>query len=613
MPLVDGVEITPDYLGFPQPQLPAYPEALVVWGNPYHGLVEGGVLTLTTGDTREVTTATLQSGRPGDVIAWRQPTPPPPPIQTPEQQAADAAAGMEWRDYALLYGLRRVNGKSLGGVNTWIYAAPDRSRWLISLAGSSINLTASWSATVTAKRFGEFPHVTGHPVETYSLPVSLADWQQAIPGKAGGDYSIDLIGSVTTSVGLTLEDASLSGARAVFMLARSYSAEPIARRSLGFIEISMTGVPGVDWSAGLTVARTRAQTLGIATVDETLAPVTMMGVFLVPSLATTPDFTAYPACVGWTYFTYTPNPAVLDPAANQDHGVLTRWPLAIGTQTFSHQITGRIVAMAYQGETLGEYALDIDNAGAMTFNTPTQAGSGAYVIRNAMAPDNVNMVCQLGQAEVVSDDYLCVIEQIATGTCTSTLKLTAPDGSTFTLTGVHTITRTQRSSQPYFGFYVQPYAHTATADNAWDVGGFSHSVNGNASAPAPDPSVTGTSIIPWFAVFGGAREGYLAPYDGFFADWQILDMASAQQQGGNIPARPIYRHAVVRFSNRLLELALPALNSSYTITGPWRYLGSVGGAAPGAVIDSASQRPFGSVNPISGEVARASAVPVAWV
>lgn len=93
-------------------------------GQPYHGLVVGGELTLSTG-------AKLQfPGSSGDCYKLQVPGTPALGM-SPEEVAIEAAAGREWRTYALLSGRARLYGGVVVGTNAWLYAAPDGTVWRI--------------------------------------------------------------------------------------------------------------------------------------------------------------------------------------------------------------------------------------------------------------------------------------------------------------------------------------------------------------------------------------------------------------------------------------------------------------------------------------------------
>ena len=88
----------------------------------------------------------------------------PPVSRTPEQLAADAAAGRTWLDYGILAGgNRRLYGHALGP-RTWVYCAADGSRWHCALSGPSL-------PTITFKEFGRVPGSNTGPVQFAAVAV----------------------------------------------------------------------------------------------------------------------------------------------------------------------------------------------------------------------------------------------------------------------------------------------------------------------------------------------------------------------------------------------------------------------------------------------------------
>lgn len=96
-------------------------------GQPYHGLMRNGVLTLSNGKTVDAPWGW------GDCYVLRVPGVAGQGVQmTPVEAAQEAAAGRQWLDYAMLVGRQRTYAGSITvGANAWLYAAPDGSVWRI--------------------------------------------------------------------------------------------------------------------------------------------------------------------------------------------------------------------------------------------------------------------------------------------------------------------------------------------------------------------------------------------------------------------------------------------------------------------------------------------------
>ena len=88
-------------------------------------------------------------GDQGDSIAVRVPGTPA-VTRSPDELAADAAAGRTWLDYGILSGgARRLYGHELGA-RSWIYCAPDGSRWTATMGMGA-------AAQLAFRRFGAIP------------------------------------------------------------------------------------------------------------------------------------------------------------------------------------------------------------------------------------------------------------------------------------------------------------------------------------------------------------------------------------------------------------------------------------------------------------------------
>lgn len=215
------------------------------WGCPWHGLVQGGSLTLPSGAIMaypQPAPRTFQSGSAGGTINRPQDTygithRHAALMPSVSNSAEDVTAGRQWRNEAILSGGRyQVHGKLLDG---WVYVDPDGARWLARCAAINEqdlrNLAAPLAATVTLSRFG----VIGGAPESYSYPVSLP--LDGI-GKPGNAY-------------LMLDAFRPDGSRAIIVAHhRGGSARRIDRHAFGFLELTISGHGG---SATITAAVVR--------------------------------------------------------------------------------------------------------------------------------------------------------------------------------------------------------------------------------------------------------------------------------------------------------------------------------------------------------------------
>jgi len=344
------------------------PGRVTVWGYPWHGLVEEGVLTLPNA-------ATVPHPLPGDVgeadvLALAVPGTPP-VARNPAQAAADAAAGRQWLDYALISGhlQRRLYGQLLGGNGAWLYVAPDASRWRATLAGvpGTKNLTVAWSTTLTLERFGRF----GAPYESHTLPLTLADWQQAIPGHAGGDYRLDAIGTVTSAL-LRIEDVRRDGAAALLGVSVDLNdlddvggwngvagvVDPMVRLLIGTVELTLSGTPGVDAAASLAVHHSRSAALGTETFTQTESSATWYH----DRDDTSPTYNQWVSVM----------PGIFSITAD------------VGTITISGSRTGRVLAAGYDaGGIVREITLSASIASDSTAPLPSSGAAPAVTVTAA--------------------------------------------------------------------------------------------------------------------------------------------------------------------------------------------------------------------------------------
>ena len=115
-------------------------------------------------------------GDQGDSIAVRVPGTPA-VTRSPEEHAADAAAGRTWLDYGILSGgARRLYGHELGA-RSWIYCAPDGSRWTATMGMGA-------AAQLAFRRFGAIP---GAAEDAQAVPVGNRRQAARTGGAVGAD------------------------------------------------------------------------------------------------------------------------------------------------------------------------------------------------------------------------------------------------------------------------------------------------------------------------------------------------------------------------------------------------------------------------------------------
>lgn len=223
-----------------------FTDRINIWGWPWHGLIRPaanpsqGEIVLPNGQTREHPLTGSTNYRiyvPGT----------PAVLRTPEQLAADEAAGREWWNEAILSGTS-LYGKDLGG---WLYCSPDGSRWVIDLAGSQ------------ARRMGE----VNKPAETKAMSVTWpADNGQSTPILDFGE------GELPYQQWPVPIDISSDGRKAILMLyVRDAAYGPLERpMPVGFLLVEVTGGAATPFAANITVLYDRAETLGTTGYESDL-------------------------------------------------------------------------------------------------------------------------------------------------------------------------------------------------------------------------------------------------------------------------------------------------------------------------------------------------------
>lgn len=211
----------------------------IKFGCPWHGLVSGGVLTLPNSSTKAWVNPTFHSNT--DVV--RQSSPP-----SVSNDAADTAAGREWRNYALVTGLNRVfYGKSLGPYR-WVYVPSAGNALLMRIALVSCTGNSSGGAislTIGVKRMA----FDGTTDTERTFTASLSNIGQ-------GQWAVSDL-SITHSFPATevlVHAQSETGAKALLEIIKD-------SMPIGFIEATITGTDKDTLSVGLAVALSRDNTL----------------------------------------------------------------------------------------------------------------------------------------------------------------------------------------------------------------------------------------------------------------------------------------------------------------------------------------------------------------
>lgn len=159
---------------------------LTTWGSPWHGIVKEGELTLANA-------AVMSYPQPGTGDGYLVKFAGVPDVErTIEQQAADALAGYDWRNYAIIAGdSSQLHGRNIG--SPWLYKDGDGKVW---------RLTVTFVAGTTIKiEFTEFGRVRlgDEPGDEYEQLLSVTGTE------------------IATLQSITLMDTHPEGGEAVFV------------------------------------------------------------------------------------------------------------------------------------------------------------------------------------------------------------------------------------------------------------------------------------------------------------------------------------------------------------------------------------------------------------
>lgn len=250
-----------------------------IFGMPYHGLVQGGSMTLPNATTKTYPQPNADWPDAAGTTHLVAVPGVPSVVRTTAQAAADTAAGHQWRNAAMLSGgEQQLYGRNLNG---WIYIDPAGARWHMEFSAylptATFDVALALNVTLTATRFGVF----GGVLETHTYPLSLADWgqqgypaQEGFPQTGGGFESIthcsllmDAIYSNGSKVALLVHHKRLSGAPGT----GDTTVDLMVRHPMGWLELALSG-PGSALAVGLTVLKNRSQVATITTQTVSAMP-----------------------------------------------------------------------------------------------------------------------------------------------------------------------------------------------------------------------------------------------------------------------------------------------------------------------------------------------------
>lgn len=228
------------------------------------------------------------------------------PVRSEEATADDVANGRQFLTSAILAGARSKAGDAepylhSQGIAGWLYAAPDNTVWKMNTMGPwSWSSATALSLNLNPRRFGAFG--VPNTLHFYTVTATASAMQQTTP-------------ALSTEQGFSsrVVDITPDGSKAILMLYRLYTSaldvEPV-----GFLLLTLAGTPGVDFAATISVLASRATALGTATdTDGVVAVNKFQGVYT-ESPEVVDDRTAYPVCGGHVTRTWDLPGVSLDPS-----------------------------------------------------------------------------------------------------------------------------------------------------------------------------------------------------------------------------------------------------------------------------------------------------------
>lgn len=259
-------------------------------GQPYHGVLVDGRLTLSTGATIDWPGAPF-----GDCYKFQVPGVPALEM-TPAEVTAEASLGREWRTAALLTGHMRNYAGIVVGSNAWLYGAPDGTVWriecdkldsLIAAIEPALGRGRPWpfpetlDFTFKIRRFGvvspdsplgDDAPITTRVVEGQSLGGAwMSDYVPLDGFYTGSDRRNVWVADLPWLV-INIEDINSTGSQAIFGVNRSTeqsALESAAGRAspYAWLRVDVTG----DAASGIAVSMAVQEVVTYSTSSSYLA------------------------------------------------------------------------------------------------------------------------------------------------------------------------------------------------------------------------------------------------------------------------------------------------------------------------------------------------------
>lgn len=551
------------------------------FGCPWHGLIEGGQLTLPTGELLAMPQPAGLTYEQGNTSLIALPSAPV-ATRTPEQQEADTLAGMQWFDKAMISG-SQIHGKSIGA-GCWIYNDAAGINWLVSttLQGASGNTT---SCTVTLERFGVF----GGEAEQYAYTVPVP-----VPALAA-EYAYWNLPAA--SARLHLYSAHPQGQAGMFALLGKWEWLE-ERRPIAWVELTLSGLASAA-TVALDLVKTAVQAAGAVVHNDQFRDIydqyqtySLMNLEVEESTYNSAD------CSGYIIRT-----VAAAPVEGYQAGSRLMWYRdTVGSFTIRNAFEGCILGLVYSPTgTKIEITLDADATVMIDAPAPNVTAQD-YIFDVEYAPSGSECV----GTRRVAQPLLYKISKTTSTVNTGRLVIKVAGAPVITRSAryEYTATRTLTAHKRMWDEESQPATDEIAETWLTDPGG-SNSRSRNLALPSNQETDLfmpgeGLQVYPYESV---RNPGY------YSVDWYT---------GPNIYS--YYQEQATRHSNGVYGIETDMF-INYEFPEILAYTGGVatpGGlvAVPDTIIErqsSAEAYPFlfGSYNPITGEAVR-SATPVCW-
>jgi hypothetical protein len=236
--------------------------------------------------------------------------------RTPEQLAEDTTNNYIWRNDVILSGVGSPEATTTGNMRTYnapiggfIYAPDAVNRWLISL-GKMVIWTVSGGLilNLNPKRFGV---IWGEGEETaipYSITKTVAEIGQSSAAASGYTYIARVV------------DILPAGTKAIIQLSQLQNgvASELYATPCGYLLLEMSGTPGTDFAATISVLKTRETTFPNRIDDVNRTLIDPMWDINTTSEVTFDDPGPYPACEGFKRTDYTLSVAPITSGMTKD-------------------------------------------------------------------------------------------------------------------------------------------------------------------------------------------------------------------------------------------------------------------------------------------------------